>query len=114
MTTMTRYHFGKRLGPNFSHKETRFYFNCSGSEDSIRHISTPVQAIMVVENTNPVGYICPHCGLCWSTKRGDRMVLPVINDPLDVPEVDHINIGPAGQRYLERKRTGKWPGGQPS
>lgn len=112
---MTRkYTFGKPLGVNFSRIDTRRQFMCHGIEGESTHAPAAVLSVMIENQSSPVGYICPTCGNCWTTRRGDRMLLPRVVDPIELPEPKPVHIGVAGRKYLERKRTGRWPGGLPS
>jgi hypothetical protein len=113
---MTRYHFSKPLGANFSRSVVHRAFMCHGVQGEGVHTSTAVLSVFTIESdASPVGYICPVCGALWSNRPGHEMqLMRRVVDPVilpEPPEKQPINIGVAGRRYMERKRTGVWPGG---
>jgi len=105
--------FGTQLGPSFVQKVPHNGFVCTGTDVGMAHEPQSVMSVYVVENRNPVGYICPSCGATWTVQRGDPVLNKKVKDPVEPKEHAPIRHGVAFQKALQRRKEGKSVGGHP-
>jgi hypothetical protein len=105
--------FGTQLGTEFVTKMPHNGFVCTGTDVGMHHEPEAVMSVYVVENRNPVGYICTHCGATWTVQKGDPVLNKKVKDPVEPKEREPIRHGVAFQRALQRRMEGKWVGKHP-